>query len=170
MQPSHDLQLDGCKSNLKEEVQPLSSSSSSSSTLLPIINIIVPIFFLRLQKWENLNDKRRAGICPIYFQTKMTPYIFHVYIAKCKLHKCKMHNLPCKLHIAYHADCNIAWYTLPIAHYPLHHTNAKCILHYAHFRLHIAHIASTSSLFGIALPTDHLLCPAPVYPAGKKKY
>ena len=133
MQPSHDLQLDGCKSNLKEEVQPL----SSTSTLLPIIIIIIPIFFLRLQKWENLNDKRRAGICPIYFQTKMTPYIFHVYIAKCKLHKCKMHNVPCKLHIAYHTHCNIAWYTLPITHCTIQMQSAYCTMHTSDCTLHI---------------------------------
>ena len=117
----------------------------------------------------------------------------HMFHVNCTLHI--THIVYCMIRIV-HCLLPIAHCLLPIANCPLyidhcpllsahneqyslhytnaqctlHYTNAQCILHYAHFILHNAHLASTSSLFGIALPTDHLLCHAPVYPADKQKY
>ena len=92
---------------------------------------IILIFFLRLQKWENSNDK--SWYMFNIFSDQDDPIHFHVYIVKCTctLHKCKMHNISCKLHIAYNTHC--IWHDthpqLPIAH---------CQLPIAHCKFTIA--------------------------------
>ena len=89
--------------------------------------------------------------------------------------QCKLHTMDSAYCITYIVQCRLHKCTVHIAlyKYTVHIALYKCTVHISLCTLQIAHctyIASTSSLFGIALPTDHLLCPAPVYPAGKKKY